>query len=31
MSEDKKARGEAVMERLFGSPPPVLPFPERFG
>lgn len=30
MSDDKKARGEAVMERLFGAPPTALPFPERF-
>ena len=30
MSDDRKARGEAVMERLFGARPGALPFPERF-
>lgn len=31
MSKEKKEKGEAVMERLFGSRPTALPFPERFG
>jgi len=31
MSNDKREKGEAVMEQLFGSRPAGLPFPERFG
>jgi 4-carboxymuconolactone decarboxylase len=31
MSDDKAAKGAEVMEKLFGSKPGKLPFPERFG
>jgi 4-carboxymuconolactone decarboxylase len=30
MSEDKAAKGRAVIDRLFGATPQDLPFPQRF-